>query len=59
MVTKFIDLSELRRDGIDPKSVLQQEEDQENNNVEKLVTSWYTNYIEKHLKPGFPKHITI
>lgn len=47
---KFIDFSELRREGIDPKSVLQQEEEQEHNNVEKLVTSWYSNYIEKHLK---------
>lgn len=47
---KFIEYSELRRDGIDPKAALQQEEEQENNNVEKLVTSWYANYVEKHLK---------
>lgn len=47
---KFIEFSEQRRDGIDPKSMLRHEKEQDNNNVEKLVTSWYANYIEKNLK---------
>ena len=44
---RFLELSELRRDGKTPKEIIQQEKAQENNTVKKLVTEWYTNYILK------------
>jgi len=46
----FLELSELRKDGYNPKTILQQKTEQKNNTVKKLILSWYTNYIEKHRK---------
>ena len=47
---RFIELSELRREGKTPKEIIQQEKAQESNTVKKLVTGWYTNYILKERK---------
>lgn len=46
---KFLELSELKRSGICPKFKVQQESEQ-GFTVEQLATSWYDNYIVKHLK---------
>lgn len=47
---RFIELSELRREGKTPKDIIQQEKAQESNTVKKLITGWYTNYILKERK---------
>lgn len=47
---RFLELSELRRDGKPPKEIIQQEKALESNTVKKLVTGWYTNYILKERK---------
>lgn len=47
---RFLELSQIRREGTDPKAVIEEKEVQENNTVETLALSWYQGYIEKHLK---------
>ncbi|HHF7367748.1 TPA: tyrosine-type recombinase/integrase [Legionella pneumophila] len=47
---RFLELSQMRREGVDPKTVIQAQEEQDNNTVDKLALNWYTNYIEKHVK---------
>jgi integrase len=47
---KFIELNDLRRSGMNPKTLIQERIEKENNTVEKLTLSWYTNYVEKNRK---------
>ncbi|MGQ3888474.1 tyrosine-type recombinase/integrase [Legionella sp. CNM-1927-20] len=47
---QFIELSQLRRDGKNPKDIIAQEKESQNNTVNKLVLSWYENYIKKERK---------
>lgn len=47
---RFIELSALRRDGYNPKAIIEQAKLKENNTVSKLILSWYTNYAEKNRK---------
>ncbi|VEG91159.1 tyrosine-type recombinase/integrase [Legionella spiritensis] len=55
---KFLDLKEIRRNGINPKEVMQKEEEeaqkeQQKYTVKDLFLNWYSNYIERHRKqPG-------
>lgn len=46
----FRKLSETRREGYNPRKAIEQEKLQEENTVEKLILSWYSNYAEKHRK---------
>ncbi|MCH9756303.1 MAG: tyrosine-type recombinase/integrase [Gammaproteobacteria bacterium] len=46
----FLKLKTSRRDGQVPKLLIQEKNEQKNNNVQHLILSWYTNYIEKHRK---------
>ncbi|MEI6095134.1 MAG: tyrosine-type recombinase/integrase [Gammaproteobacteria bacterium] len=47
---KFNELRDIRRTGSNPKLLLEQERNREQHTVEKLITSWYKNYVEKHNK---------
>jgi len=47
---RFIELSELRRAGQNPKKLIQKQQEQENDTVEKLILSWYENYALKARK---------
>lgn len=47
---RFIELSELRREGQNPKELIQQDKEKESNTVKKLVLAWYSGYIEKERK---------
>ena len=51
----FMALSEQRKDGHQPKEIIQQQTEKKNNTVEKLIRAWYTGYIIKHRKQ--PKQI--
>lgn len=48
---EFLRLSHLRRDGVNPKVLIQaQKDDKErlrNNTIKKLVLDWYEGYVEK------------
>lgn len=44
----FTELREKRRAGINPKELVQQQNEIELSTVEKLVMEWYTGYVEKH-----------
>ena len=47
----FIDLQEIRRQGLNPKNFLKsKEKEDEKTSVTQLMQQWYTNYIEKHRK---------
>ncbi|HBC0462904.1 TPA: tyrosine-type recombinase/integrase [Legionella pneumophila] len=46
----FNELREVRRSGINPKLNIEQERKRERYTIEKLFTSWYTNYVEKNHK---------
>jgi hypothetical protein len=48
--TKFLELKELKRKGINPKQVLAPEQEVEKTTVKDLVKRWYSNYIAKHRK---------
>jgi len=48
--TKFLELKELKRAGINPKQILTPEQKQEQTTVKDLVNRWYSNYIAKHRK---------
>ncbi|VEG91670.1 tyrosine-type recombinase/integrase [Legionella spiritensis] len=50
---RFLELSQMRREGIDPKSVIQAQAEQDNNTVDKLALNWYSHYVEKHVKRPF------
>lgn len=51
---RFLELSNQRREGLNPKVLIQtQEADKErqkNNTVRKLVLDWYSGYVEKNIK---------
>lgn len=47
---RFHELREIRRSGTNPKTLIQQEQNQEKNTVKKLFMSWYVNYVEKNRK---------
>lgn len=51
---RFLGLSNQRREGENPKTLIQaQEADKErqrNNTVKKLILDWYTGYVEKNIK---------
>src|SRR3990167_1598952 len=49
---RFNELRDIRRQGINPKAQIEQELKRERFTVEKLITAWYKNYVEKnHKKP--------
>lgn len=47
---EFIELSQLRRDGKNPKEIIANQKETQSNTVSKLVLSWYEGYIEKERK---------
>ncbi len=51
---RFLELSHQRRDGINPKELIQTQKDDEDrlkkNTVKKLVLDWYEGYVEKNIK---------
>lgn len=47
---RFNELRDIRRSGANPKSLMEHELTREKHTVEKLVQSWYTNYVEKNRK---------
>src|SRR5438132_1297879 len=47
---QFIELSQLRRDGKNPKEIINTQKEARTNTVSKLVLAWYTSYIEKERK---------
>lgn len=47
---KFLDLSDLRRSGQNPKDLIQEQQEKKNNTVEKLILPWYSSYVEKNRK---------
>jgi integrase len=47
---RFLELSELRREGQNPKELIQQDKEKASNTVKKLVLAWYSGYIEKERK---------
>lgn len=47
---RFNELREVRRSGSNPKLLIEHEHNQKQHVVKTLITSWYTNYVEKHHK---------
>jgi integrase len=47
---RFAELSGLRREGYNPKQIIEQEEQKESNTVAKLIRAWYSGYAEKARK---------
>ena len=47
---RFAELSGLRREGYNPKDVIEEHKQKENNTVEKLIQAWYSGYAEKFRK---------
>jgi len=47
---RFVELSEIRKDGANPKDYIEQLKLKENNTVKKLIQHWYENYVEKNIK---------
>lgn len=47
---EFIELSQLRRDGKNPKEIIANQKETQSNTVSMLVLSWYEGYIEKERK---------
>lgn len=51
---EFLRLSHQRRDGVNPKALIQAQKDGEerlrNNTIKKLVLDWYEGYVEKNIK---------
>lgn len=51
---EFLRLSHQRRDGVNPKELIQAQKDDEerlrNNTIKKLVLDWYEGYVEKNIK---------
>lgn len=52
---RFAELSAMRKVGLNPIKVIEQQEQKKNDTVGKLILDWYKNYAEKHLKK--PLHI--
>ena len=48
--TKFLELKESKRKGINPKQLLAPEQEVDKTTVQDLVNRWYSNYIAKHRK---------
>lgn len=51
---KFIELSELKRSGQVPKRIIQEREQKQENTLDKLLSSWYLNYVVKNRKKPLP-----
>ena len=51
---RFLELSNQRREGLNPKALIQEQEAdkerQKNNTVKKLILEWYSGYVEKNRK---------
>lgn len=47
---RFVELSDIRKEGINPKDYIEQSKLKENNTVKKLVEDWYLNYAAKNRK---------
>lgn len=47
---RFTELSAFRKAGLNPKEVIEQQEQKKNDTVGKLINDWYANYAVKHLK---------
>lgn len=47
---RFTELSGLRKEGHNPKDIIEQDKQKENNTVEKLIQAWYQGYAEKSRK---------
>ena len=47
---RFIELSEQRKEGLTPKTLIRQQAHKENNTVKKLILDWYSGYAEKNRK---------
>ena len=47
---KFIELKELKRTGQTPKTIIQEQKKKQDDTIEKLITSWYHNYVVKNRK---------
>lgn len=51
---EFLRLSHQRRDGVNPKVLIQAQKDDEeclkNNTIKRLILDWYENYVEKNIK---------
>ena len=51
---EFLRLSHQRREGVNPKAIIQAQKDGEerlrNNTIKKLVLDWYEGYVEKNIK---------
>ncbi len=47
---RFTELSGLRKEGHNPKNIIEQDKQKENNTVEKLIQAWYKGYAEKSRK---------
>lgn len=45
---QFIELSDMRKEGVNPQDHLHEKKLQEHNTVKHLILNWYSNYIEKH-----------
>lgn len=58
---RFVELSGLRRDGHNPKQIIEQEQLKENNTVAKLFLAWYSGYAEKFRKkhPQIKRQINV
>lgn len=58
---RFLELSEQRRDSLNPKALIQEqkkeEERRKNNTIEKLVLDWYEGYAKP--KGGIKRHQTV
>lgn len=56
---RFLELSRQRREGVNPKELIQAQKDNEerirNNTVKKLVLDWYEGYAKKNIK----RHATV
>lgn len=47
---RFTELSGLRKEGHNPKDIIEQNKQKENSTVEKLLQAWYKGYVEKSRK---------
>lgn len=47
---RFLELSEIRREGQNPKESIQIKHEQQDNTVKKLILAWYDNYASKNRK---------
>ena len=47
---RFNELRETRRSGGNPKALIEEENNRDQDTLEKLILSWYVGYVEKHRK---------